>query len=212
MISITPIKMDYDGFQNGIGRSFRAASDTSVKKNPNTNTNPISRKGETAKLINATFVAGLIIGGRILWALLEDGSDIYEDLFDRFSRKNAKSMAEAAKTTKGKIINILKTTGTVAAILAGFVGVFALGYTIFKTPNIAYNSKINTFKKKKEMDVYLQGNQAEKELYTQLAEKAKNAETNREKAELQKAYMQLSVAKNEVPEFVKFRNNKQRYR
>ena len=52
------------------------------------------------------------------------------------------------------------------------------------------------------MDVYIKGNEVEKELYTQMNEKAKNA-TAEEKAKLQTQYMQMQMAKNRVPDFVK---------
>lgn len=52
------------------------------------------------------------------------------------------------------------------------------------------------------MDVYVKGNSVEKELYTQMNEKAKQA-NEEEKAKLKEQYMQMKMAKNRVPDFVK---------
>ncbi|CDE43516.1 unknown [Clostridium sp. CAG:768] len=52
------------------------------------------------------------------------------------------------------------------------------------------------------MDVYIKGNKIEKELYTQMNEKAKNA-NKEEKAKLKEQYMQIKAAKNQVPDFIK---------
>ena len=52
------------------------------------------------------------------------------------------------------------------------------------------------------MDVYIKGNNIEKELYTQMNEKAKQA-TSEEKEKLRQQYMQMQMAKNKVPDFIK---------
>ena len=83
-----------------------------------------------------------------------------------------------------------------------FIGGFAMLYTIFKAPNINYNGNVNAFKKGKDMDVYIKGNKIEKELYTQMNEKAKNA-NKEEKAKLKEQHMQIKAAKNQVPDFIK---------
>ena len=92
--------------------------------------------------------------------------------------------------------------GAFGGLLAMFVGGFALLYTLFKAPNIHYNGKVNAYQKGKDMDVYIKGNDTEKEIYTQMNEKAKSA-TAEEKAKLQEQYMQMQMAKNRVPDFVK---------
>ena len=51
------------------------------------------------------------------------------------------------------------------------------------------------------MDVYTKTNEVEKELYTQMNEKAKNAD-DEEKAKLKEQYLKIQAAKNQVPEFV----------
>ena len=54
------------------------------------------------------------------------------------------------------------------------------------------------------MDVYTKANEAERELYTQLADKA-NGATAEEKANLKEQYAKMVVAKNQVPDFVKLK-------
>ena len=51
------------------------------------------------------------------------------------------------------------------------------------------------------MDVYIKGNKVEKELYTQMNEKAKTA-NKEEKAKLKEQYLQMKAAKNRIPDFV----------
>lgn len=82
-----------------------------------------------------------------------------------------------------------------------FIGAFAMLYTIFKAPKINYEGNINAFKKGKDVDVYVKGNSAEKEIYTQMNEKAKQADKE-EKAKLKEQYMQMQMAKNRVPDFI----------
>ena len=83
-----------------------------------------------------------------------------------------------------------------------FIGGFALLYTLFKAPEINYNGNVKKKKKGKDMDVYIKGNSAEKEIYTQMNEKAKNASPE-EKAKLKEQYLMMQKAKNRVPDFVK---------
>ena len=52
------------------------------------------------------------------------------------------------------------------------------------------------------MDVYIKGNEAEKELYTQMNNKAKTA-TDEEKEKLRMQYAQMQMAKNTIPDFIK---------
>ena len=52
--------------------------------------------------------------------------------------------------------------------------------------------------------VYDYTNDTEKELYTQMNEKAKNA-NDEEKAKLKTQYMQMQMAKNKVPDFIKLK-------
>ena len=174
--------------------------------------NPISRKGETMKLVTATFLGGLALAGKLIFELADDG-DFLLDIFAEKAKKMAKDgtekidketlMNEVKNEAKKEIKNkkVLNTIGAFAALVATFFAGFALLYTAFHAPKIAYESKVNTFKKTKEMDVYIKSNQAERDLYTQLDEKAKESSVE-EKSQLKEQYLKLKNAKNEVPDFV----------
>lgn len=170
--------------------------------------NPISRKGEVMKLVSATFLGGLAFAGKLILELAENGDFVLETFAEK-AKKVAKQkgqqidektiLQEAKKQAKDS--RTLKTIGAFAGILAAFFAGVALLYTAFHAPKIAYESKVNTFKKSKEMDVYIKSNKAERELYTQLDEKAKQSNAE-EKSQLKEQYMKLKNAKNEVPDFV----------
>ena len=159
--------------------------------------NPISRKGEAATLVKATFLGGLALAGRCLWELIIDGDFLIDDV-----AKKAKEIVDKNKKDASKNKKILYTFGAFAALMAAAFTGFALLYTAYKAPKIAYDSKVNTFTKSQEMDVYTKSNEAEKELYTQLAEKAKDS-TPEEKEALKEQYLKMMNAKNQVPDFVK---------
>ena len=159
--------------------------------------NPISRKGEAATLVKATFLGGLALAGRCLWELVIDGDFLIDDV-----AKKAKEIVDKNKKDASKNKKILYTFGTFAALMAATFTGFALLYTAYKAPKIAYDSKVNTFTKSQEMDVYTKSNEAERELYTQLAEKAKDS-TPEEKEALKEQYLQMMNAKNQIPDFVK---------
>ena len=173
--------------------------------------NPISQKGEAMNLIKTTFLGGLGVGGYLLLELIEDGEFVLDSMFqysDKLSKASTKkeqnkikneieTAKKAAKDTK-----ILKTLGIFATLIAAVISGFALLYTAFHAPKIAYESKVNAFQKSKEMDVYIKANEAEKELYEQLDNKAKDS-TPEEKEKLKTQYMQMKNAKNQVPDFVK---------
>ena len=170
----------------------------SFKANPNkkdNNTNPISKGGEKALLIKGTFVAGLGLGARLLFELM-DGDFLFETIVNIAEKINQKNKG----LSKNK--RILTGLGIWAGLIMMFIGGFAGLYTLFKTPKINYQGNVNAFKKGKDMDVYIKGNTVEKELYTQMNEKAKTADSD-EKAKLQTQYMQMQAAKNKVPDFVK---------
>ena len=166
----------------------------SFKANTNKkDTNPISKGGERALLIKGTFVAGL--GARLLFELM-DGDFIFETLGNKAEKINKKNSG----LSKNK--RFLSGLGIWAGLIMMFIGGFAALYTLFKAPKIKYDSKVNAYTKGKDMDVYIKGNAVEKELYTQMNEKAKTADSD-EKAKLQAQYMQMQMAKNKVPDFVK---------
>ncbi len=172
--------------------------------------NPISRRGEVMNLIKTTFIGGLALGGYLLAELAEGGEFVVDSVFD-FSERLAKNDKKEIDKIKQELEHkkkaakndrILKTIGIFVALIAAGITGFAILYTAFNAPKIAYNSKVNAFKKGKEMDVYIKANEAERELYTQLDEKAQNA-TPEEKEKLKTQYMQMRNAKNQVPDFVK---------
>lgn len=161
------------------------------------NTNPITKGGEKALLVKGTFVAGLGLGARLLFELM-DGDFLFETLGNKAEKINKKN----AGLSKNK--KLLTGLGIWAGLIMMFIGGFAGLYTLFKAPKISYDSKVNAFKKGKDMDVYIKGNAVEKELYTQMNEKAKTADSE-EKKKLREQYMQMQVAKNRVPDFVKLK-------
>lgn len=173
------------------------ASDTKSQNVPqkNTDKNPISKKGEKAKLIQVTFLGGLAVGARLLFELL-DGDFIFNEM----ANKAEKIVDKQHKNATGGMRALLGL-GAFAGLVAMFVGGFALLYTLFKAPKINYDGNVNAFKKSKEMDVYTKTNEVEKELYTQMNEKAKNAD-DEEKAKLKEQYLLMQKSKNQVPEFV----------
>ena len=160
--------------------------------------NPVTRKGEAMNLIKATFVAGLGIGARLLFEIF-DGDFVFETA----SEQGEKLAKKARKNASSSKLALLTIGATGALIVAGISG-FALLYTMYKAPKIAYDSKVNSFKKGKEMDVYIKSNEAEKELYTQLGKKAANS-TPDDKERLKEQYMQMQMAKNQVPDFIKLK-------
>ncbi len=179
--------------------AFKANSTTAKKSQNSTqksNQNPVSRKGETMNLIKGTFIAGLALGARLLWEIFDS-----EFLFETAGNKAVKIVDKTKKSASGNKKMFLYLGATVAIIAAGISG-FALLYTMFNAPKISYNSKLNTFKKGKEMDVYIGANEAEKEIYTQLSSKAKLAD-NEEKDKLKEQYMKMKMAKNHVPDFIR---------
>jgi len=52
------------------------------------------------------------------------------------------------------------------------------------------------------MDVYIKANNSEAMLYEQLADKAKHSTTKQEQTELKNQFAQLSIAKNQLPDFI----------
>lgn len=173
--------------------------------------NPISRKGEVMNLIKTTFIGGLALGGYLLFELVDSGGDFVLDSMFDYSKKLADKTPKEAEKIKQEILNkqkaarnnkILKTIGIFATLIAAGISGFALLYTAFHAPKISYESKVNTFQKGKEMDVYIKSNDAERELYEQLDKKAQNA-TSEEKEKLKEQYLKMRNAKNQVPDYVK---------
>lgn len=169
---------------------------TQQKQTPKNDNNPISKTGEKAKLTKAAFVAGLGLGAKLLFEVL-DGDFVVDTLGEKAEKIVDKQHKNATRNKK-----LLLALGAWAGLVMAFIGGFAMLYTIFKAPNINYNGNVNAFKKWKDMDVYIKGNKIEKELYTQMNEKAQNA-NKEEKAKLKEQYIQMKASKNQIPEFVK---------
>lgn len=161
--------------------------------------NPISKTGEKAKLAKATFVAGLGVGTKLLFELVDD----FDLVGEKISKKADDIVNKQHKNSTAKK-KMWLSLGAWVGLTATFVAGFAFLYTLFKAPKINYEGNINAHKKNKEMDVYIKGNDTEKELYTQMNEKAKNA-NDEEKAKLKTQYMQMQMAKNKVPDFIKLK-------
>lgn len=171
-------------------------SNPQTQKQKPKDSNPISKTGEKMKLAQATFIAGLGLGARLLFELM-DGDFIVEDL----GKTADKIVSKQHKGVTGNKKALLQV-GAFAGLLAMFIGGFAILYTLFKSPKINYEGNVNAHKKGKDMDVYIKTNEVEKELYSQMNDKAKTA-TDEEKAKLQEQYMKMQMAKNRVPDFVK---------
>ena len=191
-LSVSPVK--FFSF-NGKPKTAAVQKDNN---SPGYDKNPVSRKGETMNLIKATFLAGAALGGRLLWEIF-DGDFVFET-----AGNTAKSLVDKNKKNVSSNKRILLYIGATAAVLAAVVSGFALLYTMLNAPKIAYNSKVNTFQKSKEMDVYIKANEAEKSIYTQMNEKAKSADS-KEKDKLKGQYQQMRIAKNQVPDFIKLK-------
>ncbi len=185
---ISPFSPNISSFKSSAEN--RNGSDKTEKKD----SNPVSAAGEKAVLAKATFAAGIGLGGRLLFELF-DGGFVLDTLTDKAQKITAKQK-NLSKTGR-----LVKELGVTAGLSAAFVGGVAALYTIFKAPEINYHGNINTVKHRKDMDVYIKSNAVEKELYTQMNNKAKNADSI-EKAKLREQYLQMRAAKNIVPEFV----------
>ena len=193
-LSISPVNSNYI-LSSQIPGTVKNNTQFSGKEE---NSNPISRKGETMNLIKATFVGGLALGARLLWEIF-DGDFVFET-----AGKKASSIVNKTRHGVSGNKKAFLWLGATAAIIAAGISGFAILYTMLNAPKIAYKSKVNTFKKQKEMDVYIKSNNAETEIYHQIAEKAQSADPD-EKDKLQEQYMQMKMAKNRVPDFVKLK-------
>ena len=179
--------------------SVNAYSFKANKPSPKQDENPISKAGEKAKLTKATFVAGLGVGTKLLFELVDD----FDFVGEKINKKADDIVKKQHKNVNARKRELL-SLGAWAGLTATFIAGFAFLYTLFQAPKINYKGNINAYKKNKDMDVYIKGNNTEKELYTQMNEKAKNA-NNEEKTKLKTQYMQMQMAKNKVPDFVKLK-------
>lgn len=164
--------------------------------------NPIKKSGERSTAILATVGAGLIAGARLLFAIADDGdgAQFIGEMSEKISKKILKRNMKP-----GEKLTTIQKIGAPLAVIAGFVAICAVIYTLYNMPKALYAADVKTFKKGKEMDVYIKGNAVEKELYNQMNNQAKTA-TAREKAKLNEQYAKLKAAKNVVPGFVKLKH------
>lgn len=170
-------------------------------KKPIYDKNPIKKSGERANALIATLALGVIGGLKLLFMIFDDGEGEGFKVLGELSNKVAKKILK--KNSKpGEKLTMMNKIFAPIAVIAGFVALFAVGYTLYNLPKTLYKADVKTFKKKKEMDVYIKGNAVEQELYNQMNEKAKTA-TQQDKAKLNAQYAKLKAAKNVVPDFVK---------
>ena len=163
------------------------------KNQPQNDKNPISKAGEKTNLAVATFVGGLGLGAKLMFEIFDDGF-VFDDLgraASKYVNKNHKGLSGAKKE--------LFIVGTAVSFIAAAIGGVALLYTMYKAPKINYEGNVNAFKKGKDMDVYIKGNKVQKEILTQMNDKAKNAD-KQEKQKLKEQYMKMQMAKNKVPD------------
>jgi hypothetical protein len=179
-----------------VGNIPRTVSFCNKKNSHNDDTNPISKLGENQNLLLATVIAGLGLGARALFYLAEDTT-----VLERAFEISTKLVDKNKKNVKGKN-KMLMHLGGWALVMGLFIAGFAALYTLFKTPEIRYKGKVNSFVKGKDMDVYIKSNKVETELYNQMNEKAEKA-TEEEKKVLSQQYLKLKAAKNQVPDSIK---------
>lgn len=175
---------------------FSFGANSSDKKVETADKNPISRTGEAMNLFKATFLAGMALGARLLFEIF-DGDFVFETA----GKKAASIIGDANKNKSEAKQLLIWGGGTLGLILAGISG-FALLYTALNTQKIVYNSKVNAFKKYREMDVYIKANDAEKSIYDEMNKKALTADED-ERQNLKENYEKMQLAKNRVPDFVK---------
>jgi len=121
---------------------------------------------------------------------------------------------DAAKLTAGAGLLIAGRL-LIEAIADGFLdsakdlkrlAIFSLAiggaYAAMSLPKNLYKRKIETFQRKKEMDVYVRTNSAEQGLYEKIDTEAQKADKKR-KEELTQNYLKLGTRKNQMPEFIK---------
>jgi len=168
-----------------------------TQKTKNENQNPINEKGEFSKLLLGTVAAGFGFGARALFNLLDDDfvCTKFSDAGKKLADKNFKETSSFKKD--------VAALGSAVGYMGIFVAAIALIYTIFNTPKVKYETKVNTFTKSKDMDVYIKSKKIEKDLYDELDKKAKES-SDSEKEKLKAQYFLLKKAKTEVPQFAMF--------
>ncbi len=163
--------------------------------------NPISKPLEQLDVVKASLIAGLGFGAKAVCEIVFDDTTIIEDAFNagqKLANKNYKNVQHSGK-------KFALGLASSAAIIIGVIGVLAGLYAAFNAPKSMYKGKVNAHKKAEEMDVYLASNRIEQDLYKQVDNAAKEAQTQEELEKARQQYTVLKMAKNEMPSFV---NNK----
>ena len=169
-----------------IVNSFNGNNLPVTNKSKQKDTNPITRTGEVMNLTKATYVAGLGLGAKLLFDLF-DGDFLFE-----YAGKAASKMVDKNQQIVNPTRKMLCKAGGTIGLIAAALGLFAIAYTLYKSPNIAYESKINTFEKKNNMDIFMKSNQAQKGIYEQMNTEAQNA-NDAEKEKLKELYMKMQM-------------------
>ena len=111
--------------------SFSAAQNTKQQKKDNNN--PISKSGEKALLVKSTFIAGLGLGAKLLFEIL-DGDFVVDTLGNK-----ADKIIEGQKRNVSRGKKDLLKLGAWAGLVMMFIGGVAALYTLFKAPKINYD-------------------------------------------------------------------------
>lgn len=177
------------------------APNTSGKKE--TYQNPINSGFEYLTAVKATLLAGLAFTARLAFEFLEYGDF---NMFDTFKSKpkvtEQQRILEELGLIQKKVAKKSMNPALKFTLLAtSFVALSTGLYCAFALPKNLNKTRIETFKKKKEMDVYLRANSAEKHLSERIIQEAKTAD-ELQKAGLTKDLMTLKMSKNDVPSFV----------
>lgn len=158
--------------------------------------NPISKKGEKVVLFSGALISamGVILKG-LYKISSEDTDGSLNKSFNKFINKIIDKKSPNVKGEKRDVMFI----GTSLLVLGLIVIGGGILNVITKAPKLNYEGNINAFKKSKEMDAYIKGNNAEVELYNQMNERAKSTFDPQERQKLYSSYMLLQNAKNIPP-------------
>ena len=177
------------------------ASNSSDKKNKYEN--PINSGFEYLTAVKATLLAGLAFTARLAFHVVEYGDF---NMFDIFKTKpnmtQQQRMLEEFGLAQKKVAKSSMSPALKVTLLAtSFVALSTGLYCAFALPKNLNKTRIETYKKKKEMDVFSRANTTEKHLSERIIKEAKIADEAK-KAELMKELMTLKMSKNDVPYFI----------
>lgn len=158
--------------------------------------NPISKTMERLDLMKAAVVAGLGFAARALFEFDADG-ELTEGMF-----KLGKKVADKKYSHLNGYLRTGLGIASGIAIITGTIGLIAGIYAACQTPKAMYQGGINAHKKSEEMDVYLAQNRIEQDLYKQVTENAKQAQTKEDLGHAEQQYMLLKQAKTQIPAFM----------